>query len=298
MMARNLFLAVWFLVWPGSYAASEQCSGASSRLLFEELAHKEGIGREAFALATPESFEFRSEGFPTVGAEGAKIFRMGDDFGERREVKLTRPFEIQATQATQFQYALAMGENPSRFSGNSGEVLRIGEREVRIMPNHPVERVSWWNAQRFIQKLNELQSDYTYAFPTEAEWEFAARGGSDTWYWFGDDVEQLELYGWFKKNSGGQTHAVASLPPNPFGLYDMNGNVWEWTQDWHGKLAGRDKGRVTDPEGAEIGISHVVRGGAWYSSPWALRSANRLVDIPDYRFGGIGLRLIRRPRSK
>ena len=241
------------------------------------------MSKKLFDRGVLESFEFRRRGFPTGGEDGAVVFRMGNA-GER-EVKLTRPFEMQATPVTQLQYDLVMGENPSRLKD---EGQRVGFRGKRIDPNRPVEYVSWEDAQAFIKKLNQLQDDYIYGLPSEAEWEFAARGGTNTRYWFGDSKNDLEFYAWFNKNSGGKTHPVAEFPPNPLGLYETIGNVWEWVQDfWTGDLPGGRDPLVTS------GYYRVIRGGSWINNARFLRSANRSNDFPGYGYAVVGFRLVR-----
>jgi formylglycine-generating enzyme required for sulfatase activity len=167
---------------------------------------------------------------------------------------------VQATQVTQAVWKRVMGNNPSHFKGDE----------------LPVETVSWNDVQDFIIKLNRMKKDgYIYRLPTEPEWEFACRAGTVTEYSFGDDVNQLSEYAWFAENSGGMTHPVATKEPNPYGLHDMHGNVWEWTQDLY-KASFR-----------------VVRGGSWYNNPEFLRSSYRNYTGPGGRLSGVGFRLVR-----
>ena len=301
-MKGNLGPLFWcFLcLLSNAHAASGSCPEAFSKLLkkstfplFAGLAREHGIGEELLERAAPQSFEFRREGFPTGGEEGAKVFEMGDYIYDMRKIKLTRPFEMQATMVTQLQYLLMMGKNPSRFVDGRKRV-ELASSGTIIHPNRPVEMVSWWEAQAFIQKLNRLQDDYLYALPTSAEWEFAARGGTDTRYWFGDDKREMVSYAWFKKNSGGRTHSVAQLPANPLGLYDIVGNAWEWTENWFGVIRLQD---VIDPIGPDFGRERIFRGGAWDSISRELRSGNYNYLKPDAKYDNIGFRLIRRPKN-
>jgi eukaryotic-like serine/threonine-protein kinase len=156
-----------------------------------------------------------------------------------------------------------MGNNPSSFKGD----------------DLPVENVSWNDAQEFVKKLNTAgatgRSPLRFRLPTEAEWEYAARAGTQTAYYFGDDADYLGDYVWYSKNSGGQTHPVGQLKPNAFGLYDMLGNVWEWVEDtWHDSYAGAPAdGRAWIDPGGES--NRVLRGGGWRYVPQSARSAMR-----------------------
>jgi formylglycine-generating enzyme required for sulfatase activity len=141
---------------------------------------------------------------------------------------------VQATPVTQLQWYLVMGKNPSAFAKESaadGDHMMLNDIELNA--SHPVEKVSWEDVQEFLRKLNAMQEDYDYRLPTEAEWEFFARAGTGTAYSFGDDPNQLGEYAHFYGNSGNRTHAVATKRPNPGGLFDVHGNVWEWVQDWY-----------------------------------------------------------------
>jgi formylglycine-generating enzyme required for sulfatase activity len=128
--------------------------------------------------------------------------------------------------------------------------------------------------------------------PTEAQWEYAARGGSRFPWSFGDDEAQLENYGWFDKNSDGKAQGVRQKRPNPLGLYDMHGNVWEWTRDWYNDYA---SGVFVDPLGLSSGTYRVVRGGSFRSSPAGLRSAGRDGGLRERRYDFYGFRCVRVP---
>jgi formylglycine-generating enzyme required for sulfatase activity len=127
-----------------------------------------------------------------------------------------------------------------------------------------------------------------YRLPTEAEWEYAARAGSNTRYCFGNEESELRNYAWYEVNSGGRTHRVGRKKPNAWGLYDMHGNVWEWCEDWKGNYPG---GHVTDPKGPFSGKYRVLRGGSWYGLAWPTRSAYRSWLGPDLRDNGLGFRV-------
>jgi len=186
-------------------------------------------------------------------------------------VKISQPFYLSVHEVTQQQYGLVMGKNPSHRNG----------------ANKPVEKVGWNDAVEFCRKLSEREG-VEYRLPTEAEWEYACRGGTTTDYSFGDDVSQLGEYAWY---GGGETHVVGKKLPNQWGLYDMHGNVWEWCQDWYGPF-GSEK-VVSDPKGPASGKSRVLRGGAFDVLPRLVRAASRSNNRPVSRSRRYGFRLAR-----
>jgi formylglycine-generating enzyme required for sulfatase activity len=209
----------------------------------------------------------------TMGAD--KNFETADDDETpQHEVTINEPFYLGKYEVTQEQWVKIMGENPSKFKAR----------------NNPVEEISWADTQIFINKLNEKEGTDKYRLPTEAEWEYAARAGTNTIYSFGDDPRQLEEYAWYKDNADGATHPVGQLRPNAWGLYDMHGNVWEWVQDWYQDNY-YSSSPAADPPGPSSGSSLVLRGGSWNLGPWISRSANRYDLAPDYRQNHLGLRL-------
>lgn len=177
-----------------------------------------------------------------------------------------------------------MGENPSHFKG----------------PHRPVERVSWDDTQVFLERLNRilnLKGKQMYRLPTEAEWEFTARGGIYSQGFSYAGSEGLEQVGWFRENSQRQTQPVGLLQPNELGLYDMSGNVWEWCQDcWDRKYYEKchQQGIVDNPEGTESGLYRVLRGGSWSAYGPRCQVAFRVSDSPDSKGNFIGLRLARK----
>jgi len=192
-------------------------------------------------------------------------------------VRITQPFYLGKYEVTQGQWQAVMGNNPSKFTGD---------------PNRPVEQVSWDDVQEFIRRLNAREGGTMYRLPTEAEWEYAARAGTTTRWSFGDDKSQLGRYAWYGGNAGSQTHPVGQLQPNPWGLYDMHGNVREWAQDWYGKYT---RGTAVDPAGPSSGPRRVDRGGSWYSTSSFCRSSDRFRDsgAPGDRNAILGCRLLR-----
>jgi formylglycine-generating enzyme required for sulfatase activity len=179
---------------------------------------------------------------------------------ESTEVKIDHDFYLGKYPVTQQQFEAVMGDNPSHFKGGS----------------LPVETVSWDDAQTFIQKLNTHSGKKLYRLPTEAEWEYAFRAGSTSLYYFGDDESQLGEYAWYLGNSVQTTHPVGQKKPNGWGLYDMAGNVWEWTDSWY------DSSRS----------NRVLRGGSWFNTAVYCRSAYRFSFHPDYRLNYVGFRLV------
>ena len=208
-------------------------------------------------------------------------FTMGDD-STAHQVTLTKAFELGVYEVTQEQYERVMGSKPSRSGGST----------------NPVEQVSWEDAMKFCQKLSALKEERAagrvYRLPTEAEWEYACRAGTTTDYSFGDlvrgSINQVKAtfgkHAWYNPNSGGKTHPVGEKLANPWGLYDMYGNVWEWCSDRYGDYP---SSAVTDPIGADEGSRRVIRGGGWGDIPW--ESARRRNNDPSDRFVSFGFRV-------
>ncbi len=202
-----------------------------------------------------------------------------DPFGSRPKIDETPQhlvvisgFLLGKYEITQEQWYAVMGENPS--TGTRGRSL-------------PVEGVSWNETQNFIKKLN-AKTGMHYRLPSEAEWEYAARAGSTTDYFFGEKLRELEDYAWSRSNSAGQTHGVGEKLSNPFGLYDIYGNVWEWVQDCYSpnyKNTPTDGSAVT----SRTGCDRVMRGGSRGASE--NRSANRSSNPSDTKHDQIGFRL-------
>lgn len=199
-------------------------------------------------------------------------------------VKITEPFYLGAYEVTQQQYEKVMGARPWQ-----------GKDHVQEGPDHAATYVDWNNAVEFCRKLSE-QEEGGYHLPTEAQWEYACRAGTTTAYSFGDDVSKLEEYAWYSKNSRKAeekyAHSVGQKLPNPWGLFDMHGNVWEWCQDWYGDY-GSEK-TLTDPMGPAQGESRLLRGGAIGVLPDVVRSGYRNFFRPDFHDYFIGFRVVRK----
>lgn len=191
----------------------------------------------------------------------------------RHRVRITRAFYLGVCEVTQAQYVLIMGSNPSHFEG----------------PSNPVEQVSWEDATEFCGKLSAKEGR-TFRLPTEAEWEFACRGGTAAAWCFGDNEIEFSNYAWCKTNARRKTHTVGQKKPNAWGLYDIHGNVYEWCQDWYDEdyYAGSP---TDDPPGPSGGSLHVDRGGSWGSIPWCCRSSVRDSSVPSRRIYSLGFRV-------
>lgn len=209
-------------------------------------------------------------------------FTMGDETevdAQPHQVYVSA-FYIDKYLVTQEQYQRVMGGNPSRWKAGK----------------NPVEQVRWSDAARYCNarsRLEALQSCYDlktwecnfdadgYRLPTEAEWEYACRAGTKTTYFFGNDPSKLRDYAWFEENSGGQPRPVGQKLPNPWGLYDMYGNVWQWCNDFY-KVDYYQEATKENPIGPKAGDNKVVRGGAWKFSVQSCRSGYRYNEDPGY----------------
>ncbi len=276
-------------VVPASESAKVEEAQEANRMqnLLKARARERGFTEAQFAKLLPESFDFVSFEMP---AEGRSV-RLGYQ-ESLRDVVLKRSFGLGKTPVTQAVWFLVMGDNPSQFKEGASAITVNG---VRMQPNHPVEKVSWNDIAGpggFLEKLGELDPQHEYKLPTEAQSEFAARGGTTTQWPHGDQETGLKNSAWYRGNSNEQTQAVAKLNPNPFGLYDVQGNVWAWCTDWHSE----SRPRGVDPQGPDSGLYRVVRGGSWFNEARDLDSAYRGNYDPSHRYHYIGFRLERTPK--
>ena len=271
------------------------------------------------SLFVPAGFVYIPEGSFQMGSEA------GYDINKPvHTVKISNGFFMGKYEVTQEEYSVIMGSNPSSFSSGAEE----GEnQELR-----PVENVSWYDAVVYCNKRsiaeklepvykkgdetdpaewgeipnksdaegNNITCDWDangYRLPTEAEWEYAARGGNGTTevlIWSGTDKEdELENYAWYWNKSDNKTHKVGMKDPNGYGLFDMSGNVWEWCWDWYAEDYYSQTEGGSDPKGASSGSYRVFRGGSWnYYADYASVS-DRFNNSPDYRINYLGFRVVR-----
>lgn len=209
-------------------------------------------------------------------------FVMGDDGGEADEKPahevVVDGFAISKYPVTQRQWTVIMGSNPSEFTG---------------CDQCPIDRVSWDDAQKFIAILNKLTGKY-YSLPTEAEWEYAAKGGLEGKgfrYSGSDDIDQV---GWYTGNSNRRPHVVGEKAPNELGLYDMTGNMWEWCQDWYAKFY-YELNEKYSPTGPSSGAGRVRRGGSWFTQAINCRVTTRNNVQQDYKDDSGTFRLVQYP---
>ena len=154
-------------------------------------------------------------------------------------------------------------------------------------PSCPIDNLTWSRLERFIQNLNAITGK-SYRLPTEAEWEFAARGGQKGAGWRFSGGNNLIELAWMENNAGGKKHPVKGKKPNELGLYDMSGNVWEWCSDWYGDYT---TGSQTNPKGPVAGSDRVYRGGCFLDASLNCRVSSRIGNAPDFRTFTVGLRL-------
>jgi hypothetical protein len=243
--------------------------GRDHRKVIEETLIHPGV---VYPLVTGEvEFSFLGAHRFVVGDEGQKkivSLGVGDDFAIG---------QVPVTQLLYFLAALGregVEATPSRFKDGDGAVVfRLGDSVYRLRPNHPVENVTYIDAEAHARRVSDL-TGFEYRLPSELKWEFANRAGSEFIFHFGDDATELGRYAWFEENAHGSTQAVGQLRPNAYHLYDTHGNVWEWTS------SKRDR-------------DSVIRGGGWDYDAQYLRSGYRYYFVPGSRSDSLGFRLER-----
>ena len=261
--------------WPFGSEEAKRRQKATARALGIPVERNEDLGDDA-----PVTMILIPAGeFMMGSAEGEHGRNNGE--GPRHRVRITQPFYLGKYEITQQQWSAVMGGNPRDQNAES----------------LPVPAVSLYDCQAFIKKLNEKlprAGRLHFSIPTEAQWEYACRAGTETPYCFGDDESRLEDYAWYGANSDRSYHPVGKKKANAWGLHDMHGNVWEWCQDWYEKYSSET---APDPSGPERGTHGLLRGGGWSNPPANCRSAARSAEPPNGRhYGCAGLRLCLRLR--
>ena len=235
--------------------------------------------QEAIVNGTKTTYTVNGVSFTMIGVEGG-AFTMGspdsdsDSYSDEKpahQVTLSN-YSIGETEVTQALWQAVMGSNPSYITGDL---------------QRPVESVSWNDCQDFINRLNELTGE-SFRLPTEAEWEYAARGGKESKGYKYSGSNTVNDVAWSTYNSSSETHAVKTKQPNELGIYDMTGNVWEWCSDWYGSYSSSWQ---FDPTGPSSGSRRVLRGGSWSSYASSCRVAHRFNYSPDGGSNGNGFRL-------
>jgi len=242
---------------------------------------------KTFTNTLEMSFVLIPSGTFTMGSPTNEPHRGSSEV--RHRVTISKPFYMQTTEVTVKQWHSIMGRRMMMFRQGADNV--------------PVTRVSWFDCMEFIKRLNKLGQG-RYRLPTEAEWEYAARAGTSTAYSWGDTINcEKAMYGnnslkddvcqFYYRSIGlkmDQPAPVKTYKPNPWGLYDMHGNVWEWCMDWYGDYGEKP---VIDPTGPESGNMRIRRGGSWFKYGYSCRSANRSFGHPATRYNTTGFRLVR-----
>ena len=195
-------------------------------------------------------------------------------------VTLAHDFWLGKYEVTQGEYAALTGKNPSHYQGDT---------------NRPVEKLTWFDAVAYCEKLTKqeqqaghLPPNYEYRLPSEAEWEYACRAGTTNLFSFGDTVTEADQYAWTMENSEVTTHPIGQKRPNPWGLYDMHGNVWEWCSDWFAPYPAM---ALTNPPGPTNSKFKVFRGGGWNQAIEFARSRNRFMMSPSNGIHFVGFRI-------
>ena len=255
----------------------------------------------------PKGFVLIPAGSFMMGSPETEKGRYSDEF--LHKVNLTRSFYVQQMQVTQAQWKALMGTNPSYFKGDSLPVEQVNWFEACAYANALSRKEGLPEAYQLINPSGkpgtkgfscsgikviggDLYLCKGYRLPMEAEWEYAARAGTKTEYYNGDDVSKLNQIAWDNADWDESTHPVGKKKKNPWGLYDMSGNVWEWCWDWYGSDYYKSSS-ATDPTGSDTGSNRVYRGGSWSLSASFVRSANRSYGGPSARNHDLGFRLFR-----
>ena len=256
-MSRNVQQVAELSRWPKAPTVSKDLSSTDDYL---ETTH--GLNMK---MVYVEGGTFQMGGTSEQGS---------DAYGDEKPVHNVTldSYYIGECEVTQAQWRAIMGNNPSCFTGD----------------DKPVECVSWHDAQAFCEKLSQLTGK-TYKLPTEAQWEYAARGGNKSHGYKYSGSNNLSSVAWYWDNSNEKTHAVKQKQPNELGLYDMSGNVWEWCRDWYGDYPSSSQ---RNPHGPSSGSYRVLRGGSWNGDARRCRVSNRGSITPSYGSGYSGFRVV------
>jgi formylglycine-generating enzyme required for sulfatase activity len=239
----------------------------------------------AVVFAAPTNLVFIPPGTFRMGSPTNEVDREANE-GPQTAVTISKGFWMGKYEVTQGEYLAVIGSNPSNFTGDT---------------NRPVDSVSWINATNYCGKLTlqerasgRIATNSMYRLATEAEWEYACRAWTSTRFSYGDDPGYTSAtnYAWYDADSGSTTHPVGQMLPNPWGLYDMHGNLSEWCQDLYGPYPG---GITLDPQGPATGATRVTRGGLWLRPASLCRSARRAGNPPDFMLDGAGFRVVLAP---
>jgi formylglycine-generating enzyme required for sulfatase activity len=250
----------------------------------------------AVEFAAPTNLVFIPPGTFRMGSPTNEVDREESE-GPQTAVTISRGFWMGKYEVTQGEYLSLMNTNPSYFTTNDWYGNPITPDQ-----NRPVETVSWFDATNYCAQLTQreraagrIATNSVYRLPTEAEWEYACRAWTSTRFSYGDDLGYTNLtnYAWYMDNSGDATQPVGQKLPNPWGLYDMHGNVWEWCQDYLGTYPG---GIAVDPQGPVTDSERLSRGGAWAHNVKNCRLARRVLGCPGFSCNGvIGFRVVLAP---
>ena len=295
-LAQTNNLSAWrsleFLQLPASpYLWADKSAPATSKRFYR-----------AVAFTAPTNLVFIPPGTFRMGSPTNEAEHLYWE-GPQTAVTISHGFWMGKYEVTQGEYLAVMGSNPSFFNGVQQNWPQPGtSTDFGTNLSRPVEMVSWEDATNYCGQLTQreraagrIATNSVYRLPTEAEWEYACRGWTSTRFSYGDDPGYTNVtnYAWYRENSGVTTHPVGQKLPNPWGLYDMHGNVGEWCQDWFDTYPG---GIALDSQGPPATDSfRVFRGGVWNGDAGNCRSAYRYGNDPYYRLGNFGFRVLLAP---
>ena len=273
-MKRNIALLAAAILFSSMFSCQKEDSDSTD----EEVASGPNVTISETADYT--IYKINNVSFKMIKVQGG-TFQMGgtaeqgsDAYSDELPVHYVTlsDYYIGETEVTQELWEIVMGSNPSYFTGDN---------------RRPVEKVSWNDCQTFVAKLDSI-TGRTFRLPTEAEWEYAARGGNRSGNNKFAGSNSISTVAWYGLNSFTTTHPVKTLAPNELGLYDMSGNVWEWCNDWYGSYSSDSQ---TNPQGPSTGTDRVNRGGSWDNSEWYSRVSIRNYREPVFFLFSMGLRL-------